>query len=252
MRTPDLRRAQAEHAVFVRLLEKAGVDVVECREHHEALFDSVFACDWGVVTRAGAIVFNLGKAVRRPEADMAERALSSAGVPILHRMSGPATAEGGDLLWLAPDLLLVGRSYRTNAPGIEELRGVLEPLGVRVVSTPVAHWKGPGSVMHLLSCISVLDADLAVAYLPPLAVETVEFLRARGIEIVEVSESEFNNLACNVLAVGPRRCVAVAGNLAVRRELERRGVEVMEYPAWELGRNMGGGPTCLVQALLRE
>ncbi len=60
-------------------------------------------------------------------------------------------AEGGDLLWVAP----------------------------------VVHWSGPESVMHLLSAISLIDSDLAVAYLPLPAVETVELLRERGIGFVE-------------------------------------------------------------------
>jgi hypothetical protein len=38
----------------------------------------------------------------------------------------------------------------------------------------------------------------------------------------------------------------------VRRELEKRRVRVEEFPDAELGLNMGGGPTCLVQAVLRD
>ncbi|HCJ09972.1 MAG TPA: arginine deiminase [Clostridiales bacterium] len=249
---PDLGRACEEHAALVDILVRAGVEVEECRSPRDALYDSVFACDWGVVTDAGAVVFAPGKEARQPEADLAEEAFRDAGVPVLHRMRRPATAEGGDLLWLAPDLLLVGRSYRTNASGLDELRALLGPLGVTVVPAPVVHGQGPGSVMHLLSAISLVDVDLAVAYLPVLAVETVEFLRARGIEFVEVPDEEYPTLGCNVLALAPRHCVVAAGNPRVRRDLERRGVAVEEFPARELGLNMGGGPTCLVQALLRD
>ncbi len=249
---PDLGRARAEHAALVDVLRSAGVEVLECREPHPALYDSVFACDWGVVVRDGAIVFNAGKPVRRPEADLAERAFAEQGVPVLHRMRAPATAEGGDLLWVAPDLVLVGRSYRTNAEGVETLCALLEPRGVKVVSAPVAHWMGAGSVMHFLSAISLIDVDLAVAYLPLLAVETVELLRDRGIEFIEITREEFDNLGCNILALAPRHCLMVAGNPRVRRELEKRGVRVEEFPDRELGLNMGGGPTCLVQAVWRE
>ena len=105
--------------------------------------------------------------------------------------------------------------------------------------------------MHLLSAISLVDRDLAVAYVPLLAVETVEFLSARGIEFVEVRAEEFANLGCNVLALAPRHCLVVAENPRVRVELEYRGARVEEFPDRELGLNMGGGPTCLVQAVLR-
>lgn len=249
---PDLERARAEHAALVEVLRRNGVDVVEWREPNEALYDSVFACDWGFVTDAGAVIFNAGKPVRRPEADLAERAFREMGVPVYHRMKAPATAEGGDFLWVAPDLVLAGRSYRTNAQGIAEVKAVLEPLGVTVVPAPVVHWVGPGSVMHLLSAVSLVDRDLAVAFLPLLAVETVELLRDRGVEFIEITREEFDNLGCNILALGPRHCLVVEGNPRVRRELEKKGAKVEEFPDRELGLNMGGGPTCLVQAVLRD
>lgn len=249
---PDLGRARAEHAALVEVLTRAGVEVSESREPNDSLYDSVFACDWGFVSDAGAVVLNAGKPVRRPEADLAERAFRELGVPVLHRMTAPATADGGDLLWVAPDLVLVGRSYRTNPQGLAVLRALLEPLGVTVLSAPVAHWLGPGSVMHLLSAISLVDRDLAVAYLPLLAVETVEFLGDRGVEFIETTREEFDNLGCNILALAPRHCLVVAGNPRVRRELEKKGARVEEFPDRELGLNMGGGPTCLVQAVLRD
>ncbi|MEW6547363.1 MAG: arginine deiminase family protein [Bacillota bacterium] len=249
---PDLAAAGEEHAALVAILRKAGVQVHECREPAPALYDSVFAGDWALVTDAGAVVLRPGKPVRTEEADLAERAFAQAGVPVLHRMRGPGTAEGGDLLWLRPDTLLAGRSYRTSADGVQELRSVLEPLGVRVLPVPVAHWKGPGSVMHLLSVISMIDYDLAVVYPPLMAVEAVEMLRANGVELIEVDDEEFLTQGCNILALAPRRCVVMAGNPRVRKQLEKRGVEVHEFPGRELGLNMGGGPTCLVQAVLRD
>jgi len=249
---PDLGRARDEHAALVAVLKGAGVDVAESREPNDALYDSVFACDWGFVSDAGAVVLNAGKPARLPEADLAERAFRELGIPIHHRMKAPATAEGGDLLWVAPDLVLAGRSYRTNPQGLASLKAALEPLGTEVVPTPVPHWVGPSSVMHLLSSISLVDHDLAVAFLPLLAVETAELLRGRGVEFIEITREEFDSLGCNILALGPRHCLTVAGNPRVRRELEKKGARVEEFPDRELGLNMGGGPTCLVQAILRD
>lgn len=249
---PRLGEARAEFEALAEVLVRAGVEVLRHEEAQDGIYDAVFACDWGLVVNDGGIVLNPGKPARRPEADFAERAFLRAGVPIYHRMTAPATAEGGDLLWLGPDLLLVGRSYRTNAAGLDELQALLAPRGISVAQAPVPHWEGQGSVMHLLSIISLVDSDLAVVYLPLLAVETVEFLRERGVEFLPVTGEEFGNLACNILALGPRHCLAVAGNPRVRRELERRGATVEEFPDRQLGLNMGGGPTCLVQAVLRD
>ena len=249
---PDLGKATSELDALAEVLAGAGVSVERHVTAQDGVYDAVFACDWGIVVNDGAIVFNAGKPARRREADIAEAAFREFGVPVLHRMRSPATAEGGDLLWLNPSLLLVGRTYRTNAEGLAELRSLLEPRGVTVVSSPVPHFRGQASVMHLLSLISLVDRDLAVVYLPLLAVETVELLRAEGVELLEITPEEFENLGCNILALGPRHCLVVAGNRRVRRELEKRRVRVEEFPDAELGLNMGGGPTCLVQAVLRD
>lgn len=249
---PNLAAAAAEHAALVATLHEAGVEVHESRHPAPGLYDSVFVGDWAIVTDAGAVILLPGKPVRQQEAELAEQAFAEAGVPVFHRMRGPGTAEGGDLLWLDRHTLLAGHSYRTSREGIDELSRVLRPLGIDVIPTPVLHWKGPGCVMHLLSLISMIDHDLAVAYLPLMAVETVQLLRKRGVELVEVDGQEFLTQGCNVLAVTPGRCIMMSGNSRVRAALEARGVKVLEFAGAELGGNMGGGPTCLVQPLLRE
>jgi dimethylargininase len=176
---PDLGKATSELDALAEVLAGAGVSVELHITAQDGVYDAVFACDWGVVVDDGAIVLNAGKPARRREADIAEAAFREFGVPVLHRMRSPATAEGGDLLWLNPSLLLVGRTYRTNAEGLAELRSLLASRGVTVVSSPVPHFRGQASVMHLLSLISLVDRDLAVVYLPLLAVETVELPRSR-------------------------------------------------------------------------
>jgi dimethylargininase len=55
-----------------------------------------------------------------------------------------------------------------------------------------------------------------------------------------------------VLAVRPGVVVMVDGVPAVRRALERRGVEVHVYDGSELSLKGDGGPTCLTAPLLRN
>ena len=106
--------------------------------------------------------------------------------------------------------------------------------------------------MHLLSLISPLAADLAIVYLPLMPVRLVELLEARGIELVHVPEHEFETMGCNVLALGPRRALALDGNPETRRRLEAAGVEVLVYVGQELSRKGDGGPTCLTRPLSRR
>jgi N-dimethylarginine dimethylaminohydrolase len=98
----------------------------------------------------------------------------------------------------------------------------------------------------------VLDADLAVGYLPMMPVRLVELLHDRGMQIVEVPEEEFASMGPNVLALGPREALALDGNPVTRGRMEAVGVEVTTYAGEHISRNGDGGPTCLTRALERR
>ena len=76
-------------------------------------------------------------------------------------------------------------------------------------------------------------------------------LAERGIEVVEVPDEEFESMGPNVLALGPRRALALEGNDETRRRMERAGVDVVTYRGDEISRKGDGGPTCLTRPLLR-
>jgi N-dimethylarginine dimethylaminohydrolase len=190
-----------------------------------------------------------GQPGRRGEVAASERDLERAGVPVAARLEAPATAEGGDTLWLDERTFLVGHGYRTNPDGIAALEAALP--GVDVIVFDLPHWHGEGEVMHLMSLISPLDRDLAVVYLPLMPVRLVQLLAARGIELVEVPDDEFETMGSNVLALGPRRALALDGNPVTRRRMEKAGVDVAVYPGKELSLKGDGGPTCLTRPLHR-
>jgi N-dimethylarginine dimethylaminohydrolase len=146
---------------------------------------------------------------------------------------------------------LVGRGYRTNDAGIEQLRALLMPRGVVVVAFDLPHLHGPRECLHLMSFVSPLDRDLAVVYLPLMPVRLVELLQARGIGFVDVPEEEFDSMGPNVLALGPRKALALDGNPETRRRMEAAGVEVLVYEGSDISRKGDGGPTCLTKPLVR-
>ena len=73
-----------------------------------------------------------------------------------------------------------------------------------------------------------------------------------GMELVEVPDEEFPTLGCNVLAVGPKRCVMVAGNPVTRARLEAKGIEVHAFSGHDICLKGSGGPTCLTRPLRRR
>jgi len=249
---PQLDTAQAEHDALVKTLRNAGCEVL----YHETPLpdhaDAIFTHDPVIVTDEGAIVLRMGKELRRGEETAIAQTLEALGIPILATLEGEATAEGGDLLWLDHETLAVGRSYRTNAEGFRQLTAALRPVGVETFEVQLPHGDGPASCLHLMSVISMLDHDLAVVYLPLLPVPFVEFLAERGIALVEVPEEEFPTMGPNVLALAPRRCLAIEGNPLTRERLEAAGCEVLTYRGEELSLKAEGGATCLTRPLLRS
>jgi N-dimethylarginine dimethylaminohydrolase len=121
-----------------------------------------------------------------------------------------------------------------------------------VLTCDLPHLRGAGEVLHLLSLLSPLDEDLAVAYPPLMPVRLVELLAVRGVELVDVPDEEFETMAPNILALAPRVALALEGNDETRRRLERAGVDVRVYRGDEISRKGDGGPTCLTRPILRS
>lgn len=248
---PDLPRAQQEHDDLVGRLRQAGVKVV----YHDTPLpdhaDAIFVHDPVLMTDAGAIILKMGKALRQGEETAVAITLERLQIPILARLQGDAQAEGGDLLWLDEKTLAVGQGFRTNAAGRQQLQEALAPLGVTVVPVHLPVYHGPEACLHLMSLISMVDADLAVVYEPLLPVSFYTLLQQRGIQLVAVPEAEFATLGPNVLALGPRHCLMLAGNPLTQARLEAAGCTVWTYEGDELSHKAEGGATCLTRPLLR-
>lgn len=249
---PDVDVARKEHDVLTERLRSAGAEVVDHDVAQPGRADAIFVTDPALMTSAGAVILSPGKAARRGEEEALAGRLQELGVPIAGRLEDEERAEGGDCLWLDETTLMVGRSFRTNDAGIAALRRLLGDLGVEVLAADLPYFEGPHACLHLLSMISMIDADLAVAYLPLLPVAVYRELERRGVEIVEVVEAEFFTMAPNVLALGSRRGLMLEGNPETRRRLEAVGCEILTYPGRELSLKAEGGPTCLTLPLERR
>lgn len=243
---PDAPELACEHEDLCAQLEDAGAEVSRAQGDSDNL-DSIYAYDPALLTHDGVLLLRPGKPERRNEPESFERCLD--GVPVIGRLEEPALAEGGDMFWLDGRTLVVGRSYRTNDAGIDALRDALPGADVRAFDLP--HVRGRSEVLHLLSLISPLAPDLAVGYLPLMPARLVELLEARGIELVEVPDEEFETMGPNVLALAPRTGLAVDGNPETRRRLEKAGIEMAVYRGRELSKG-DGGPTCLTFPLDRH
>jgi N-dimethylarginine dimethylaminohydrolase len=249
-RTPDAGLLTAQHGAFCELLAGLGVQL-EIADALDDRVDAVYMHDPMVMTARGGIALRMAKPARRLEPAAAARELERLGIPVLGALDAPAYADGGDRYWLDEASVAIGLGYRTNRAGAGALAELLRPEGVQVEAYDMPHGQGPGIVLHLQSFISGVADGLCVIYEPLAPVRLLQDLRERGTDWVAIDHDSYAAMGCNVLAVRPGVVVMLDGIPGVRRELERRGVEVHVYDGSELSLKGDGGPTCLTQPLLR-
>jgi dimethylargininase len=143
----DVELARRQHDGYVSALSSHGWRVQEVPPADDCP-DAVFVEDTVVVCGNLAVVARPGAPVRRPEIDAVEATVRDLGLAPV-RIEPPGTRDGGDVLQIG-STVYVGRSGRTNADGIRQLRELLSDLGRAVVAVPVHR------VLHLKSAITAL------------------------------------------------------------------------------------------------
>jgi dimethylargininase len=224
----DVALAQAQHAAYVAALRGLGLGVRELPAE-AAHPDGCFVEDMAVVAGDRALITRSGAPSRRGEAPSVAAALAGEGLE-LHQMAAPATLDGGDVLRVG-QTLLVGRSGRTNAAGVEALRAAFGPLGyrVRAVAVPAA--------LHLKCYLSSPRPGVLLAARGRVAPAWVEGLG----EVVWLPEEEA--YAANVVGVGERVLVA-AGHPRAAAALAALGLEPVALAVSEIAK-ADGSLTCL-------
>jgi N-dimethylarginine dimethylaminohydrolase len=248
---PNFNRAVKEYEEFQASLKLPDAEFFLLPQDNSVNMDSVYCRDSSIATNRGMIICNMGKAGRRNEPAAVKKAFEKNGIPVFADILPPGTLEGGDVAWLDENSLAVGHTYRTNEEGVRQLTAILKTLGAEVITVPLPHYKGPSDVFHLMSVLSPVDKNLAVVYSPLLPIKFRNFLLDRGYRLVEVPDTEFVTMGCNVLALAPRECLMTDGNPRTKSELERAGCKVIVYRGEEISIKGGGGPTCLKRPIYR-
>jgi N-dimethylarginine dimethylaminohydrolase len=250
----DGQKLAQNHAALERILAAAGAEILRLGNGADGLADAVFTHDPSLITRAGAILLNMGKPLRHGEVAAHRAFYEAAGIPILGAIEAPGSLEGGDCVWLTPERLLVGLGFRSNAEGVDQLRRLLQPLGVRVEAFDLPVYQGREACLHLMSVISLLDHDLALVYLPLFPTRLLQLLEREAVTCLAAPEEEFTQsrgLSVNVLTLGPRHCVMIEGFPKTEALLRQAGCKLETFPGDELCLKAEGGPTCLTRPLLR-
>ncbi|GAA1008907.1 N(G),N(G)-dimethylarginine dimethylaminohydrolase [Streptomyces sp. F-3] len=153
----DVDLALRQWEAYVAALRSHGWETIEV-EPADDCPDAVFVEDTVVVYRNVALITRPGAESRRGETAGVEEAVARLGCSV-NWIWEPGTLDGGDVLKIG-DTLYVGRSGRTNAAGVRQLRAVFEPLGARIVTVPVT------KVLHLKSAVTALPDGTVIGHIP--------------------------------------------------------------------------------------
>lgn len=197
-----------------------GGFVAGSRVFRSAMASPVRSAESGITD---AVCAHLGMRVNRSVADFARREDSE---PDSARLGDPAAVklEGGDVLMLDPDCVLVGRGERSSIPAIdyvlEELtRSRNRPLTALVVDLPARR-----ATIHLDMIATVIDRGLLLGYEPLVAGPSAAAVTRASIYPgrEEWSMTRHASLMEALAAAGrPHELVSCGGSNPVTREREQ-------------------------------
>lgn len=249
---PNLDVAIVEHKDFVKTLKDHGIEISYHKQKLPGMADAIFVHDPALMTDHGVILLKMGKKLREGEPEGLKNHFKEAEIPILGQLTGKATAEGGDSLWLDSKTLLIGRGYRTNQEGITQIRDLLKPHGIDVIAFDLPYDQGKDACLHLQSLISLVDEKTAVIYRPLMPVALIQLLEEKEFTLIDVDQAEYQTMATNILALAPKLCLTIDGNPKTKEKLEKAGIKVLTYKGDEISLKAEGGATCLTRPILRE
>lgn len=240
----NIQVAQAQHAELVDAYRHFGV-TVHMHAPEPELPMQVYARDSSVMTPYGAIITAMANWWRRGENYAAIRTYESLGIPI-YDMVTAGTFEGGDFDVIEEGCVLIGcGGARTQEEGARQVAGWFEKEGWEVRLAFIDEY-----YVHIDLMVVPIAPKLTAVCLACTEPGIVDWLKAKGHEIIDVPFQDTMALGCNFMSLGGGKIIAPATSKTLIDQLRARGFEVAAVEMAEISKT-GGGIHCMAQALKR-
>lgn len=241
----NIQVAQAQHAEMVAAYEHFGVRV-HMHAPEPELAMQVYARDSSVMTPYGAVITAMAQWWRRGENYAAIRTYERLGIPI-YDMVTAGTFEGGDFAVIEEGVLLIGcGGARTQEEGARQVAGWFEAEGWEVKIAFIDEY-----YVHIDLMVVPIADKLTAVCVTCTEPWVVDWLKAKGHEIIDVPFQDTMALGCNAMSLGGDRVILPKSSTTLAEALHARGFEVAAIDMAEISKT-GGGIHCMAQALKRE
>lgn len=241
----DAAMARAQYREMLQAYEAAGARV-HILPAEAGLPYQLFARDSSVMTPWGAIIMQLQRPFRRGEYAACLRFYLDLGVPIYDLVTA-GNVEGGDLMILQPGVAACGFSgERSIEPAVRQIQSWFEAEGWEFHT-----YAFDPHFLHLDVQMGMVAEDLAVVCVEAVEPELVQWLKSKGIRILDVPYQDAMQLGCNIVALGDGKVLVPAASRNLISACRAEGLEVFA-PDVSMISNGGGAVHCMCQPLRRD
>ncbi len=241
----DQQLAVRQHREMVDAYNEAGV---KC--HFLPLDDhnpyQVYARDSSFMSPYGAVICQMANPRRRGEYAACLRYYLENDIPVYDMVSS-GNFEGGDFNIIADRCALVGYTdHRSEEAAARQVAGWFADEGWEIKFAPIDQF-----YVHIDLMVCMLNERCAAVCLDTTEDDIVDWLKAKGIEIIPATFKETMALGCNVVALGNDQILSTAGAKDLNAKLRAAGFKVYD-PDMTMFTWAGGGVHCMCQPLNRK
>ena len=241
----DFELAQKQFKTMVEIYQRAGVNI-HYLDSDPVLHRNFFARDSSAMTPWGALICHMQLKCRRADYVSVIKFYQQNNIPIWNYVTA-GHFEGGDFVILEPGTVLIGYcGERSEEEGSEQVADFVRQQGWDVEVAPI-----PALFVHMDGLVVPLDKKRVVTCLDALEGWVIDWLKSKDFEFVDVGFNEAKNLGVNLVSLGNKKVLSMAGSVNLNKKLRALGYEVFD-PDMSMFTLGGGGVHCMCQALKRQ